>query len=100
MIVREDADDADFVQRLETTIKGRSASELAQMAGGTPVDWANESHGLAVEDAYGNLPRRADHGRFRLGSSYFNKDIPIVKTQLERAIVRLTRVLEDLYGSP
>ena len=64
--------------------------DVSALQGGTVVDWALESHRVAVEHAYGSLPRTR-----RLGAAYFHDNWPVVDKQLARAGVRLAHVLND-----
>ena len=65
-------------------------SEIAAWSKGAPVDWANESHAIAVKEIYGALP----HASGLLPASYEDVAFPIVDSQLERAGVRLAAVLD------
>ena len=65
-------------------------SEIAAWSKGAPVDWANESHAIAVKEIYGALP----HASGLLPASYEDAALPIVDSQLERAGVRLAAVLD------
>ena len=61
-------------------------------AGGTPLDWANESLAITLSVPVGyhvyNPP-------FALGDDYAKTNLPTVYQQLEKAGVRLARVLTD-----
>lgn len=67
---------------------------VAELQAGTPEDWANESHALAVSNAY-VIPANK-----RLGSTYQNRNEPVVDEQLLRAGLRLRGLLEDALGAP
>ena len=56
---------------------------------GSPVDWANESHSIAVRFIYGSFP----HDPGRLPDSYQQAALPTVNDRLERAGVRLAMIL-------
>jgi hypothetical protein len=58
---------------------------------GSTVDWANESHAVAVTAIYGRLPRDAG----TLPAAYENEALPLVNEQLERAGVRLAFALNS-----
>jgi hypothetical protein len=66
-------------------------SEAGTESGGTPLDWANETHALAkkfwVADAA------------TLDQSYYKKAQPVLDKQLGRAGVRLARFLNDAYAA-
>ncbi len=65
-----------------------------EMARGTPVDWANETHAAAIKVTYGALPK--DPG-VDLAGSYTAAAVPVVKVQLEEAGLRLARVLNEAF---
>lgn len=70
-------------------------AEREQWSQGDPVSWANESHRIAVDAIYGELPHSG-----LLPAGYQNKALPVVNTQLERAGVRLGNVLNAFLTSP
>ena len=59
---------------------------------GTVAGWANESYGLAKSFVYKRLPNPSTH---ELPADYVQDAAPIVELQLERAGVRLAKVLND-----
>ncbi len=59
------------------------------MAERSVIDWVNESYPLAVNVIYKNLPS----GTIPLPESFGMEVLPVVDGQLERAGVRLARVL-------
>ena len=60
---------------------------------GTPEQWANESHAIAVKVIYGELWHRGT-----LPASYEGAALPIVNVQLEKAGLRLAAVLIRALG--
>ena len=79
-----------YVSRLETTwLPGKD--EVALRAG-NPIDWAEESHRYAQQVGY-VIP---DSGI--LGTSYFEKALPVLDRQLAVGGLRLSRVLEETLG--
>lgn len=62
---------------------------------GTPEDWANESHALAVRDAYANIPTSGP--AFLLDEEYVRKNKVVVVRQLKRAGIRLARLLNEAF---
>src|SRR5262249_28392157 len=78
--------DAEYADEL---IAELSPQTIAEMQRGNEIDWANESHRLAIE-AYRFTEDK------RLGASYYNSSSEVVKKQLTRAGVRLAKVLNDL----
>ena len=65
-------------------------SELSQWSQGDPISWANESHDVATSTVYGELKHVGI-----LSDSYEAQALPIVNEQLERAGVRLAKVLNE-----
>ncbi len=68
-------------------------AEREQWAKGTVEDWALESHRLAREVAYKNLP--AGTPPLALGQAYVDATAPAVQTQLEKAGIRLATILNQ-----
>ncbi len=69
-------------------------AEREQWSKGTVEDWALESHRVAREVAYKNLP--AGTPPLVLGQTYVDATAPAVETQLEKAGVRLGFLLNQL----
>jgi hypothetical protein len=84
-------DDRGYALRLAQSI---SPAELKLWQGGSAVDWANESHAIAVRVIYGSLSHAGS-----LPASYENAALPVVNRQLERAGVRLAAVLNGALSS-
>jgi hypothetical protein len=57
---------------------------------GTPVDWTNESHRVAIEFAYPGWSPEPDE-------LYFRKSIGAVRVQLQKGGIRLAHVLNRVY---
>ena len=70
-------------------------AEREQWSQGDPVSWANESHRIAADAIYGELPHSG-----LLPDSYQTKALPVVNKQLERAGLRLGYILNTLLTSP
>ena len=66
----------------------------AKLARGTPVDWANESFGLASKEIYARIPSR---GSVRLPRDYASREKQAVRLQLARAGIRLAMLLNQIY---
>ncbi|HEX7709289.1 MAG TPA: S1/P1 nuclease [Thermoanaerobaculia bacterium] len=80
----ETVDDyVDYLLKYE--MRGRPVEELRR---GTVVDWINESHYAAVNNAY-------DIADGRIGSDYAKRNIGVVYERLLRAGLRLGRMLEE-----
>lgn len=68
--------------------------DKAKMGAGTPVDWANESFGVAVKEIYARIPPR---GPVRLPRDYTSRENAVVRLQLARAGIRLATLLNAIY---
>jgi hypothetical protein len=86
-LVRGPHSDTAYAVRLARTI---DAAERSSWSTGSPVDWANEAHGLAERVAYGALPAEAVP---TVGPEYERAAGQAVELQLRRAGVRLAAVL-------
>jgi nuclease S1 len=71
-----------------------AGKDLKALQAGEPVDWALESHKLAVEVAY-QLPED-----FKLGDAYYQAGLSVVSRQLGLAGIRLARILNDIFARP
>lgn len=71
-----------------------SPAQKRQMGQGTPVDWANESLGVARRDIYASIPPGP---RIRLPSDYARKESAVARLQLARAGIRLAAVLNTIF---
>ena len=71
--------------------------QAAAWSKGTPEDWANESHGVAVEQVYRDVP--ADGAPPKIDAAYVRRAEPVVEEQLGRAGARLAETLNRLVGS-
>ena len=91
----------DFVNGLEKDI---TPDRVAAWQKGTPKDWAWDTHTLAVTHAYRfadgtALPHVADGKEIDLTeSNYIAGNVPIVREQLEKAAVRLARLINEALG--
>jgi hypothetical protein len=86
-------------------LTGLAAVDIKGMQKGTVVDWSNEAHKIAVTSVYNDkfLAKKikGTDGTLKvdLGEDYYNAEKGIVDVQLERAGVRLARVLNELFGA-
>ena len=78
-------DEHGYAVRLTRNI---TQAELSQWSQGEPISWANESHDVATSAVYSELQHAA-----ALPESYEGQALPIVNKQLQRAGVRLAKVL-------
>jgi nuclease S1 len=67
--------------------------ELARWTNGDPVSWANEGYRIAVSSIYNELPHSGT-----LPDDYEAKALPIVNQQIQRAGVRLAKVLNEFLN--
>ena len=75
----------------------------ADWARGDIDDWVTEGHDVALHDVYGRLPdppacNKTPKNPQPLGGPYFASAIPVVRTQLAKAGVRLAVVLDAALG--
>jgi hypothetical protein len=101
--------DTVFVERLGThaddvaarLIDGISAQQRRDWESASPAEWARQSFELAKTHAYGELPRAnpggdtRHRGELQLDPRYEADAEAVVALQLQRAGVRLARVLND-----
>jgi hypothetical protein len=72
-----------------------TASRAKAWAQGTAVDWANESHQIAVEKVYKDVPAGGDPPK--LDQAYVERSAEVIDEQLEKAGVRLAMVLNRAF---
>ncbi len=82
----------DYAEALDKKITDKQRQDWAR---GTPEQWANESHRLAVEDAYAGIPE--DGPPPRIDDNYIQKNEKVVEEQLEKAGVRLAAALNNIF---
>ena len=80
-----------YVRMLRDRIRRRG--DLRQIAAGSVLDWAMESHGVARDVAYPFLPRS-----LVIDQDYVETARPILEDRLLRASVRLAAILEQALG--
>jgi hypothetical protein len=78
----------DYAEWLNSQV---TPEETTDWSKGTPQDWANESHDVAVRDVYRDVP--ADGPPPKLDAKYVHRVEPVVEQQLQRAGVRLAMIL-------
>jgi hypothetical protein len=78
----------DYAHALEAKM---TPAQIAQWSKGTPEDWANESHRIAIESVYKDVP--ADGDPPKLDEAYIQRSAAIIDQQLEKAGVRLAMIL-------
>jgi len=75
-----------------------TAADYQVWSQGSPEDWANQSHGLAVTHVYGRLPggvacNGAPKSVLELDVDYGREAFPVIEMQIKRAAVRLASLL-------
>lgn len=79
--------------RVAATLRGSvTPAERKAWQSGTPVQWANEAHGIARDRIYPPLQGRRE---VRLPRDYAARMAPITRTQLSKAGVRLAWLLNS-----
>jgi S1/P1 Nuclease len=79
--------------RLTTRI---SARQRRRMSLGSPTDWAMQSFDIATSAVYGQLPAVSAPGeQLQLNDAYRTRAAMIAEVQLQRAGIRLARVLNE-----
>ena len=81
-----------YADKLNVAITKEQAVEWAK---GTPTDWANESHQVAVDSVYKNVP--AGGPPPKLDQKYVDAAGAVIDQQLQRGGVRLATVLNDIF---
>ena len=76
--------------------KSITPAERAAWSGGTPADWANESHQVAERVAYGELPAGPIP---EITPAYQRAAESAIELQLKKAGVRLARMLNEALAS-
>jgi len=72
---------------------------VKQMQDGTPTAWVLEAHAIARQIAYALLPPADTTGVRPLDAAYVAKARPAAELQLQRAGVRLARLLNETLGA-
>jgi nuclease S1 len=85
--------DADIVRQLTDEIGRRS--DIAALSRGTVVSWVMESHDIARDVVYRNLPNS-----LVITQQYVDAARPVIYERLLRGGVRLAAVLERALGGP
>lgn len=84
-------------------VRAYSASEKAEMAGGTTDDWSRENWEISRDAAYGtvrggNACGPVAEGRAKLTAAQIEALVPVVRRQVERGGLRLARLLDEALG--
>jgi hypothetical protein len=83
--------DAEIVQQLDADIARRK--DIAALSGGTVTQWVMESHDLARDVVYRNLPNSLE-----ISQAYIDAAKPVVYERLLRGGIRLGAMLEHALG--
>ena len=78
-------------------IRQINASQRQKWASGSIDDWVFKSYDIAKSRIYPGFPA-GPVSAFALPRNYYAEMRPVVDLQLEKAGVRLARVLEGIYG--
>ena len=70
-----------------------AAADIKTWSLGSVIDWANDTHDVAVRTVYGSLPHEAGV----LPPSYAVEAVPIANQQLEKASIRLAATLNKVF---
>jgi len=65
---------------------------------GSIEDWALDTYLISRNIIYRNLPEKNINGIVVLPRNYYAQNKPILDKQLEKAGIRLAKVLEDIFG--
>lgn len=106
-----DAGDFELAANLEGYLKALGPAKQSEWSGGTPNDWAWESHELSKTEIYGKLhiplePVIFPHGckeapaeilnfKAQVDTLYIDSMKPVVRDQLAKAGLRLARILNE-----
>lgn len=85
---------ADYAGELSKSI---TKEQARGWSAGEPVDWANETFGVAVKDVYPDFPKDAEDPK--VDADDVKAKRPIIEKQLMRAGVRLATVLNRSLGA-
>ena len=94
-----------YIDELDNKIKSMSATERANLAGGNPAQWAEESHAIAVAAVY-DVPKvktlpfphnQAYDEHFFVSKDYANANMKRTEEQLIKASLRLASFLKQMF---
>lgn len=88
---------ADYAKRLDGKIADADRKAWCE---GQPKDWALEGHALARKHVYAAIPTDwpLDGKAFVIDAEYIKQATPVVERQLQRAGVRLAKILNEAFG--
>ncbi len=100
--------DTVFVERLgpnsnslaQRLLAGISARQRRMWSGGSPRSWALQSFEIGKSQVYGKLPPASAAGARPLDDAYLANADTVVARQLQKAGVRLARVLNEAFAPP
>lgn len=90
LIARSGLSQNKYVEKLTHWLR---TQDTVRMAAGTPADWANESHALALSHVYRTATGRPVVNRTKLDARYVAAVNDVLEQQLARGGVRLAAVL-------
>ena len=89
---------SDIAENLETRI---SDDDVKNFSKGTPKDWAEESHAIARDFIYAQSRGKNDENNPHvLPNDYTQNALPIVRSRISLAAVRLAMVLNKAFEPP
>lgn len=83
----------DYAKTLNVKITDKQAANWIE---GTPEDWANESHKLAISVAYKDISE-VPSPLPKIDQDYIDRAGPVIEQQLERGGVRLANILNEVF---
>jgi S1/P1 Nuclease len=100
----EDAVGTDIQQAASDLIDGITPQMITQWQASEPRDWANESFAITEAATTQYCAKHAAScdmpgGDVQITQQYLNANEPVVKTQLQKAGVRLARLLDIAFGN-
>jgi hypothetical protein len=105
MILTLHPDELKYIDDLDNKIKAMSASERANLMAGTPIEWVEGSHAIAVASAYEvgkvkdvSFPHDATYNEFFfVDKNYAKANMQRSEDQLIKAGLRLAAYLKQMF---
>jgi hypothetical protein len=89
----QESDPEEYGDEIQAKI---TAQQKADWESSDPVKWANEGHKLAIDFAYDGIPMNPPQP-FPLDDTYVNNAKPVVESQIQKAGVRLAKLLNQIF---
>ena len=97
-LVRAVIEKQDVLKCADALEAGITPAQAQAWSGGAPVDWAMESHVVAIQSAYAGVPP-VGGPPFALDAAYVRANTRIVHLRLQQAGVRLALILNRALGN-